>query len=58
MIGMRMGVYQVMYAKSVTRRQGPVAIDQTDFRIDEHGGAAVGTADQIGLTAADAELFE
>jgi hypothetical protein len=45
-------------AQTVTRGQREIAIDQADFRIDEHSRTTFGAANQVGLTASGSETFE
>src|SRR3974390_1637366 len=56
---MRMRVDQVVNAQTFLSGGRQVAIDQRDFRVDQRGGAAFGTADQVTLaTPGSAEVLE
>ncbi len=57
-IGVRVGVDQVVDAQSAARRRRQVTVDQADLRIDERAGAALGATDQVRLAAPGAELLE
>ncbi len=58
MVGVRVRVDDVVDAQSIPRRQGEIAVDETELRIDEHGSAALRAPEQIGLATPGAEMFE
>src|SRR5258708_5336186 len=58
MVGVSMGVNQVVNPQTVTCRQGKISIDETDFRINEHSRAALRATDQVRLAAPGTEMFE
>jgi hypothetical protein len=57
-IGMGVGVDDIVDADARSRRQREIMVDLTDFRVDQRGDARVGAADQIGLTATRGNLLE
>ena len=52
MIGVGVGVDDVAQPQALARQQPDIAVDLAQRRVDQHGGAFAGTAEQIGLAAA------
>ena len=58
MVGMGVGVDDVAQPQPFAREQPDIAVELAQRRVDQHGGAFAGTAEQIGLAAAGGDLVE
>jgi hypothetical protein len=58
MIGMGMGIDDVMDAHARLGGQREIMVDLTDFGIDQRGNARIRAADEIGLASARGDLLE
>jgi hypothetical protein len=58
MIRVGVRIEQIMNAQTIARRLRNIAIDKTDFRIDQYGSASLRATHQIGSTASGRELLE